>query len=304
MRILIIGGGGFVSSTMARHGLGVGHEVWSVSRGNKPLPDGARPIVADRKDTTAFASAIEAARGGAPWDMVIDCIGFNAADARQDVACFAGKAKQLVFISTEMTCSPINRPWKIDETFDRFDTAPYGANKRAAEELLMAAHADGSVGGCAVTILRPNHIYGPGSLLGCLPHHGRDKDLIAKLRRGETLRLLAGGTFLQQPVFVRDLAATAYSAIGNARCAGEIYFAPGPEVIESKAFYRIIADILGVSLTVEEALVAEYLKTNPDARGFCCHRVYSTDKARLHGLTTPATPMIEGLREHVASLEA
>ncbi|MDP6453177.1 MAG: FtsX-like permease family protein, partial [SAR202 cluster bacterium] len=47
---------------------------------------------------------------------------------------------------------------------------------------------------------------GPGSLLGCLPEHGRDPELIEKLQAGDTLRLVGGGHFLQQPIYAEDLA--------------------------------------------------------------------------------------------------
>ena len=65
------------------------------------------------------------------------------------------------------------------------------------------------------TILRPCHIYGPGSQLGCLPEHGRDPQLINRLRMGEVLRLVGGGHFLQQPILARDLSETIISVVGN-----------------------------------------------------------------------------------------
>jgi hypothetical protein len=37
----------------------------------------------------------------APFDLVIDSIGFNADDARQDLECFADLTRHLVFISTD-----------------------------------------------------------------------------------------------------------------------------------------------------------------------------------------------------------
>src|SRR5690606_28747557 len=102
------------------------------------------------------------------------------------------------------------------------------------------------------TILRPCHIYGPGSQLGCLPEHGRDPRLIERLRAGQTLRLVGGGHFLQQPVRAPDLAAMALSAVGNSAAAGQVFNAAGPDVIESRDYYRIIADLLGVPLTIVE----------------------------------------------------
>jgi nucleoside-diphosphate-sugar epimerase len=293
MNILIIGGSGFLSGTLARQALIEGHQVWGVTRGSKALPTGVHPIVADRNDRPTFAAAIAAAK--VHWDLAIDCIAFNADHAKQDLEVLAGRVKHLVMISTDSTVSAINRPWRIDETYDRFeDSAPYGMGKRAMEIALLE-----SEGTLAFTILRPGHIYGPGSLLGCLPMHGRDSQLIHRLRRGEILRLVGGGHFLQSPTFAEDLWDISRSCMGNEKAIGQIYFAPGPDVVESRVFYRIIAEILGVELTIEEASITEYLQANPTLKFFCCHRVYSGEKARAHGVAVATTPIAQGLRRHV-----
>jgi nucleoside-diphosphate-sugar epimerase len=297
MDLLIIGGSGFVSGTMVRDALEAGHRVWALSRGNKPVPDGATPLVADRHDPEAFARAI--AEAHVHWNLVVDCIGFTADDAQQDLQTLSDRANHLVFISTDMVISGVDRPWRIDETYARFDQNPYGANKRAAEQVLI----DAGVDALPWTILRPGHIYGPGSQPGCLPHHGRDGDLLEKMAAGQPLQLVGGGHFLQQPIFVHDLAAMAFSCLGNPRASGEIYFAPGPDILASWRYYRIIADVLGVALNVTEAPISAYLAAHPQRAGFCCHRVYDDAKARAHGLAMPATPIAEGLARHVHALQ-
>jgi nucleoside-diphosphate-sugar epimerase len=298
-KILTIGGSGFLSGTMSHAALREGHEVWIVTRGQRPLPAGANSIVADRKDRAAFAAAIE--RAETRWDLVVDCIGFNAGDARQDVECFAGRAAHLVFISTDFVLSPLDRPWKVDETYDGFHDSPYATGKRGAEEVLLE-HA-GVSRGTLITILRPGHIYGPGSLLGCLPLHGRDKGLIEHLRAERPLSLVGGGHFLQSPVFAEDLWHMALSCHASESTHGQIYFAPGPEIVESRMFYRIIAEVLGVAKPrIEEARVSDFLRDNPDKASFCCHRVYATEKAAAHGLALPSTPLRDGLRMHVESM--
>src|SRR5215470_13736468 len=134
-KILILGGSGFLNGTMAREAVREGHEVSVVTRGQRPLPEGVKAIVADRKQREQFKSQISSAN--LRWDMVIDSIGYSADDAKQDLECFEGRAKQLVFISTDFVLSPINRPWRVDETYDRFNDTPYGTGKRAAEEVLL-----------------------------------------------------------------------------------------------------------------------------------------------------------------------
>jgi nucleoside-diphosphate-sugar epimerase len=299
-KILLVGGSGFLSGTMARCAIREGHEVWTVTRGKRAAIADVHTIVADRKDRTAFASIFAAQRQ--TWDLVIDCIGFDADDAKQDIEIFASRARHLDFITTDFVLSPENRPWKVDETYERWNDTPYGTGKRAAEEVLLEYSRRADASAMRATILRPCHIYGPGSLLGCLPKHGRDPELIDRIKRGEAIHLIGGGFFLQQPVFAEDLWAMAISCLENARAHGEIYFAPGAEVIESRVFYSIVADIIGTKIAIEEVPITAHLKEHPEHRSFCAHRVYSTDKAQAHGLKIPATPLAQGLRRHVESI--
>jgi len=282
-----------------------GHKTFALTRGNKAVAPGVVALRGDRSDAAAFRDALSAERAAPFFDLVIDCIGFNARDAQQDVETFfpaarAPRAGHLVFLSSDFVLSPIERPAFVDETFDRFDTAPYGAGKRAAEVVLMEAAAARKL---PITVLRPCHIYGPGSLLGCLPLHGRDGQLLERLRRGEPLKLLGGGHFLQQPIFVDDLATMAFACPGLEATRGQLFMAAGPEIIEARTFYRIIAELLGTSIAVEEASITEYLKGQPDHRAFCCHRLYKADKARAAGFPMPSITMREGLARHVQSLK-
>lgn len=296
MKVLIVGGSGFLSGTVARAAREAGHAAWVVTRGRRPLPEGMRAVIADRDAGDALERAVAAT--GERWDLVIDCIGFTADHARQDLAAFTGRAGQLVFVSTDFVLDPTDRSGAVDETYDRFDThSAYGRGKREAELALL-----GGGGALPVTIVRPCHIYGPGSRLGCLPRHGRDPELIQRLRAGETLRLVGGGAYQQQPIFAPDLAEVLLSVAGNARAHGQVYFAAGPDVVPSREYYALVAEALGVSLRVEPVDAGEHLREKPGDRSFLCDRVYDLSKLRRDGLHVPATPLRDGLGVHVASL--
>ncbi len=292
--ILIIGGSGFLSGTLARQAIGAGHRVWAVTRGQRPLPAGVTPIVADRKESGALSAAL----GAATWDLVVDCIGFDAADAEQDVELFRERAAQLVFISTDFVYDPQRRSFPQAETPAHYLTEGYGGKKRQCE--IIFENSDS--GDMRWTVLRPGHIYGPGSQLGCLPTHGRDRELIERMRRGEPLRLVGGGHFLQQPIFAPDLAETILSCAGNRSVHGAILNSAGPDVIQSRRYYEIIADVLETPCRIEEIPVSEYAAAHPEHASFLCHRFY--DLTRLHnsGLAVPATSIEDGLRQHVQSL--
>lgn len=295
-QLLIIGGSGFVSGTLARVALANGWRVWVLTRGQRVLPEGVTGLAADRHDGAAFEKTIQSAN--THWDLVVDCIGYEPVDVQQDLAVFRTRAMHLVFISTDFVFDPAYRKFPQAEESAHYATGGYGGNKRLCESELLRS----DTGKMAWTIFRPCHIYGPGSQLGCLPEHGRDATLIDKLKGGTPLRLVGGGHFLQQPIFAKDLAALILSVSGNQKTRGQIFCAAGPDIIESREYYRIIADVLGVELKIEEVPVNQHLAAHPDSAPFLCHRIYDLGKLRTAGVPLPKTSIGDGLREHVLSL--
>ena len=239
LNVLLIGGSGFVSGSLSNLAIRAGHNVWAVTRGNSPLPEGVRGIKVDRHDAS-FERIIDGV--GVCWDFVVDCIGYDAPDASQDIDVFKPRAKHLVFISTDFVFDPVRRQFPQTQDCAHFLNEGYGGLKRKCEMEFI----NRDTGDMAWTIVRPCHIYGPGSLLGCLPEHSRDPDLIKKLRRGQKLKLVGGGYFLTQPIFVRDLAETILSCEGNRKTHRQIYPVAGPDIIECREYYRLIAAILDV----------------------------------------------------------
>ena len=297
LRVLLLGGSGFVSGSIARTALAQGHQVTIVTRGIKPLPQGVSALCADRTIPGSLEAALAASKD--EFDLVVDCIGYQASDAQQDLALFAKRCRHLVFISSDFVFAPEKRqfPQPESNTFFLTDNS-YGANKRRCELEFIHSTADFA----HWSILRPCHIYGPGSRLGCLPEHGRDPDLIERIRTGKPLRLVGGGKFLQQPIFVDDLAHLALSCPFSPCSARQIYHCAGPDVVESVTYYQILAELLGCSLNVEEIPVLDYLREHPEQKSFLCHRIYDLKKIRMDCLQVPSTPLHTGLRIHLESL--
>jgi len=298
MRILIIGGSGFLSGTMARQALRNGHEVWVVTRGQRPLPEGVHGLQADRHDTAALAAAVR--QPGQQFDLVVDCIAYRVADIEQDLALLPDLARHFVFISTDFVFDPAHRLFPQpaeNQRFLRNDT--YGAHKRRCEEKLLTTDC----GAMTWTTLRACHIYGPGSQLGCLPCHSRDPELLARLGRGETLRLVGGGHYLQQPIHAEDLSRIALACPGAPRAHGRIFNTAGPDVVESVTYYEHIARLLGQPLQVEEVPVQGYREAHPEHVSFLCHRIYDLDPIAAAGLPRPSVRLVDGLRGQVEALQ-
>lgn len=299
-RLLLLGGSGFVSGTLAAEAAAQGWDVWAVTRGGKPLPSGVHGLKADRKDTAGLRAALASASTG--WDLAVDCIAYGPEDARQDLDLLPGLAGHLALISTDFVYDPSRRRFPQPEEAESYLTdESYGAKKRRCERELLSRGGDPAPR-MPWTVVRPCHIYGPGSLLGCLPFHGRDPDLIARILRGEALRLVGGGHFLQQPVFARDLARLILSFHGNAQTYGRIFNAAGPDVVESVEYYRIVGRVLGRDVAVVEEPVGKALAEHPEYVSFFCHRIYDRRAMAEAGVEIPSTPLEAGLRAHTESL--
>ena len=290
-----------MSGTLAQAALAGGHSVWTVTRGKRPLPEGVTPLIADRGDDRAMEAAV--AGQDTRWDLVVDCICFELHDIRQDIDLFRDRADQFVMVSTDFVYDPVLRSFPQPEETSYYATSEngspaYGCEKRRCEVELI----DGNTGDLNWTIVRPGHIYGPTSELGCLPLHGRDPKLIESLRAGAPIQLVGGGHFLQQPILVSDLAKTILSIAGNRNAFGRVFNVAGPDVIESRKYYQIVADVLGVDLKVEEIPVQSYLAEHPEHAPFLCHRIYDIDAIGEAGLSVPSTTIEDGLRMHVEGL--
>lgn len=295
-KILVIGGSGFVSGAVAAAAYRRGHDVWVLTRGERPVPDGVVPITADRHDSQRVEHLVH--EQGVYWDAVIDCIGFVEADARQDADVFGPYTDHLIFVSTDFVYRPGHRSYPQAEFAETYNDQGYGASKRRCEKVLIEADT------APVTIFRPCHIYGPGSKLGCLPTHGRDARLIERIIAREPLRLVGGGWFLQQPIYVGDLARVLVEAAGAESTFGRLANVAGPDVVPSRRYYEYIGAALDREVIVSEIPVDEYLAAHPESVNFLDHRVYNRAAVEDMRLPVPSTPLADGLARQVRYLRS
>lgn len=297
MRVLIIGGTGFLSSALVEAAVAEGHDVTILTRGQRPVEvaSAVRRLTADRQDEAAFRAAV----GGQRFDAVLDAICYTPQHAQQNIEVFAGQVGRLVMISTDFVYTVGPRPLPIPEDTPRDAPTDYGRNKAAAEDRLLAANDR-----LPVTILRPPHVIGAGGLFGTGSLQGRDAALPARLRRGEPILLLDGGALLIQPVDRADIAAASQAVLKAPATAGQAYNMAGPQAVPTRRYYEIIADILGVELRVACLPSEVYLAAYPERVSFARHRVYSHDKLFRDAGFRPARPLEASLREMWAWLEA
>jgi nucleoside-diphosphate-sugar epimerase len=296
LRLLIIGGSGFLSGTLARLAVSRGYQVTIVTRGQRPVPEGVQVVTVDRRDHTAFARKFTTV--DSDWDLVIDTIAYTPEDTAQDIDVFAGRTSHFVLISTDFVYDPLHRQVPQTERATVYAAEGYGGLKRQAE--LVLTQSDPA--SLPWTILRPSHIYGLGSWLGCLPLHGRDPHLIEHIQNGRSLALVGGGHFLQHPVFAPDLAKTILSVHGNAAAISQTYNIAGPDIVTSQDYYRILGKLLKREVIIHEIPTADFVVAHPEKISFCCDRVYDLSALKASGLDLPSTPLAQGFQRQLDSL--
>lgn len=297
-KALIIGGSGGLSGRLAVLAK-ESYDVWTLTRGKRPLPEGVTPITADREDSVTFKDAVFGQN--IRWDVVFDCICMNELHAEQDLQVLSKVTDRLVVISTDSVYDPKKKrtPQNEQGIFIEEQGAPsactYAGNKRKMEHIFLDYFKNAS--NLNVTLFRPGHIYGPGFLLGCFPEHSRQDNLLQLIANNEPLRLVGGGIYLTQPIFVDDLAHAMLNCVDKEKTYNEIFCIGGPEAVENKCYYEIIGELLGKTVTVTEISLTGYAETHPGFAGHLCHRIYDLSKLKETGVPLPSTTLYDGMKQ-------
>lgn len=296
MKLLILGGSGQLSGRVAELALQQKHEVWTLTRGVRPLPEGVHALTADRGDDEAVRAAVEAA--DVRWDACIDCTGRTPKSAGQCVEIISRFTKRFVVVSTDSVYHPAFKTVMQDESNEHYLTdGGYGATKRQMEEVFIASDL-------TYTIFRPGHIFGEGFQLGCYPENSRQSDLLAQMRAGKPLRLVGGGEFLIHPIYVDDLAHAILDCIPRPSCFRQIFCIGGPDVVSNAEYYRTLGQIIGCEAEIQTIPLEGYLEAHPQYSGHLCQRSYDLTKLCSAGVRMPCVSLEEGLRRQVAWLDA
>jgi len=281
-RVLVLGGSGFISGAVVTTALNSGYDVTVVTRGIQPIPVGVHSIVADRTRPGVLENAIAEERrrtGGAAYSLVVDCIGYRPADVVQDMALFGGDGTHLVFLSDDAVYAPESRtfPQKPEGAFFVEDDTPAGLKRRCEQLFLQAGDS------LKWTVLRPTLVVGAGCRRSFCPPYVPLADTIAALKAGREVMLADGGHWLVQPLDVYDLARMVLECADAPGCAGKLLDCAGPQLVEVRQLYALLASQLGV-----EARLAEAKEIPASERSDLCHRIYCCRGAlQAAGLSLP-----------------
>ncbi|HYW51232.1 MAG TPA: NAD-dependent epimerase/dehydratase family protein, partial [Gemmatimonadaceae bacterium] len=162
LRILILGGTGFIGPNQVQYALDRGHKVTLFNRGvtNTSLFPNVPRLVGDRNLPDGH-KALESGE----WDVVIDNPTSNPKWVRDAGRALKGRTKHYMFVSTISVFSDTSAPFDENGTLHApsdidapYDAKVYGQNKVRSEMEAKAQFGD------AVTIVRPGLIVGPGDL--------------------------------------------------------------------------------------------------------------------------------------------
>lgn len=303
MRILTIGGTGFLSAPVVEKLLDFGHEVAIFTNGDPPNPfgDRIRSIVGDRDNPDDLKSAL----GDVRPDVVIDVIPFTPQQTQAMISLCTGKVRQFIHCSTAsvyeypLSCIPAN------EGASRKPASLYGQNKLECEKLLTQAHRES---GFPVTIFRPNSIYGPGHLLESM--WWRDPYLIDRIRKGKAVFTLGDGQTLWHLNYNYDVADAVARMIDNEKVIGHIYNVMGPEILTHDDYFRALGKVLGCEVKIVHVPTEAIIEAlGPDGEAKTINQFYrwnnafDTSKAGNDLPGWQRTDIISGLRTAVEWLD-
>lgn len=282
MRILVIGGTGFVGLPVLKQLSRLGHTLLVVHRGQTPVDDfpGVEHVLTDRANLQAHRQEFQRF---AP-EVVVDMIPYTLQDAQVVTALFQGLAQRLVVLSSvdvtrahgrviHIETGPIEPVPLTEETSLREKLYPYRAVKPRSqdapeywkddyEKILVERTVMGDKS-LPATILRLPMIYGP-----------RDEQhrLFTFLKRMDDRRpvILLGERYAHwrwSRGYVGNVAAAIVLAVTDARAAGRIYNVCEEPTLTIQEWVKAIGRAAGwdgVVLSIPEEHLPEQLTARID----------------------------------------
>ncbi len=315
MRILVIGGTGFIGPHLLAALDRLGHQVAVFHRrkSTKELPAGVRHMIGDRADLPGYADDF---RDFAP-EVVVDLILSSARQAEATMSTFAGIARRLVAVSSMdvyRACGVLHRtepgplePVPLTEESPLRRRPPYSPETvRAVRRFYPWVEEDYdkvpvervvmSRPGLPAAILRLPMVYGPGD-----PAH-RFFPILKRIDDGRPAILLdeAVAQWRGPRGYVENMAEAIALAAVDDRSAGRIYNVAQPEAFTELEWTRRVAAAVGWEgevLVTPSALSPAHLQYPGDTRQ---HWVADSTRIRRELGYGERVPLDETLRRTIA----
>jgi 2'-hydroxyisoflavone reductase len=159
MRLLILGGSGFVGRALADEAVARGDDVTVFNRGRRDAPAGVRLLTGDRLEPDGLA----ALGGDETWDAVVDTWSAGAGPVGRTARLLSGRSGQYTYVSSRSVYR-WGTPQPLTEAAPLTDAREPGYAGDKVRGEIAAATFDGPV-----LLARAGLILGPGEDIGRLP---------------------------------------------------------------------------------------------------------------------------------------
>jgi len=252
MKILVIGGTGFISSHLVRLLMDRGHAVSAFTRGKRDVDPGLQNGVTWIRGDRDSRGDLESVAKDGRYDVVYDMVAYEAAHSQEAARVFRGRVGRFVHCSTisvYMVADKVRCP--ITEDQDKGPLMPffprnpfgmdYGIKKRACERVLWEAHDDRLF---SVSVLRPAYVSGPGDPAS------RDWFWVERILDGGPLLVPGSGDIVFQQVFVDDVAGMFAELPERSGTAGKAYNVAGEEIFSLNDYLHVLGELVGRPVTL------------------------------------------------------
>ena len=298
MKVLVIGGTGWVGHNIVLAFGEAGHDVTVFTRGKKstfaPLVAQYKQVVADKLDR----ASVEKTLLDGKYDVVIDSVPCPAliqtlSELRDLYGRYIHCGSTGVYTPLQYFPGDEEHPF-AQKVYEGFEGKV--ASDRAALELSRA-------GKLAMTILRPCCIAGKGNIpldnLG-----GRRKDFVSDLQQEKVLDLPGDGNMLLQIVHVRDLARAFVLAAERPQTVGEVINICGEKAVTLARYCSLNAHALKKEASFAflpfEGMIAKYGEEIRGGLTFLVeHMCFSIEKAKRLLDYTPVYTLEQAIAETV-----
>lgn len=252
MRVVVIGGTGHIGSYLVPRLVALGHEVVSLSRGERaPYREhGAwrrvEQLSVDREAEERKGTFVKTVLEAKP-DSVIDLICFTPESARLLVEGLHGKIEQFLHCGT-MWVHGHSTVTPATEELPRQPFGEYGIRKAEIERLLLEASRRDAF---PATVLHPGHIVGPG-WVPVNPAGNLNIEVYRRLARGEKVALPNLGMETLHHVHADDVALSFVKAMANWSAAqGESFHVVSPAAVTLRGYAEAVAAWFGAEPELE-----------------------------------------------------
>ena len=260
MRVLFIGGTGFISTAVSRLVVERGIELTLLNRGKTAtVAADVEHIIADMEQP----ASVRAALGDQQFDVVVNWIAYTAADIERDLELFRGRTKQYIFISSASAYQKPATFYRISESTPLYNPFwQYSRDKIACEDRLLRAYREE---GFPITIVRPSLTYEPNFPIalggwGCYT-------LAHRLLNGKPIIVHGDGTSLWVVTHAEDFGRGFIGLLGNDQAIGHAFHITSDEVLTWNQIYQTIADGLGVEAKIVHIASDFIAQVAPDLAG-------------------------------------